>query len=141
MLKVGAVTVKDKPFDWSPPGFTTATAKNPALFVKLAGTVAATCVTVRKVVGSALPFQETKAPDRKFVPLTFRVNPPLPAATEVGSRALTTGVWAPQAPATNAASIANRNGWKLIALFRKGLRLMRRAHGGQRNIRYRQTGA
>ena len=126
MVKVGAVTVKDKPLDRAPPGFTTVTGKNPAVSVRLAGTAAVSCVALTNVVERAPLLQATTEPARKLVPVTVILNPPLPAATELGLNAVIVGVWAPQAPATKPASKTIRTeDRKFIAPFRNWLRRMR----------------
>lgn len=82
---VAGVTVKVIAFDVVPPVVTVMLAV-PAAATKPAFTVAFTCVELRNVVGSPLPFHCTCASDPNPVPFTVSVNWVLPAATDVGLR-------------------------------------------------------
>ena len=65
--------------------FTTVIAAVPALAMRMAGTVAVSCVEETKVVASGKPFQFTVAPETKFVPFTVNMNCGPPGVTQVGS--------------------------------------------------------
>src|SRR5436190_1935603 len=65
-------------------GFTTVIAAVPALAMRMAGTVAVSCVKETYVVANAVPFQLTVDVERKFVPFTVNVNCPPPAVAQVG---------------------------------------------------------
>jgi len=88
LLIVGAgllmvnVTAPDSP----PPGagLKTVTFAVPAVAMSLAGMAAVSWVLETKVVGRSFPFQRTTEPVTKFVPVTVRVNPPLPATVVAG---------------------------------------------------------
>jgi len=73
-------------FDVPPPGpgFTTVTEAVPGEATSAAVTVAVSCVEETNVVVSAVPFHFTVEVETKFVPLTVKVKPPLPAVTQVG---------------------------------------------------------
>lgn len=75
-----------------PPGDCTLTAADPAEAIKLAGTVAVSCVVEPNVVASAEPFHNTVSPDTKFVPVTASVKLELPAMALAGDTELTVGV-------------------------------------------------
>src|SRR5207247_3518824 len=76
--------VNVRPFEVPPPdGFITVTVAEPAVATSLAPMAALSCVAPTKVVARAAPFHCTVEPATKFVPLTVRVNAPLPAATLV----------------------------------------------------------
>jgi hypothetical protein len=74
-----------------PPGFTTVMLTLPCVAIRLAVTAAVSCVALTSVVGSAVPFQSTVAPERKPVPLTVSVKAGPPAVAEVGLRLVITG--------------------------------------------------
>jgi hypothetical protein len=92
IVGVGMVIEKLVDVDVLPPEFATVTLALPPLAIRLAATVAVTCVLLTNVVASAVPFHCTVAPDRKPVPLTVRVKPDPPAFAEAGLRLLMVGV-------------------------------------------------
>lgn len=69
----------------SPPGLDTMMLALPAAEIKLAGTSAVTCVALKNVVASGVPFHCTVAPERKLVPVTVSVKAGLPALAEFGA--------------------------------------------------------
>src|SRR5436190_288154 len=73
-------------------GFTTVIAAVPALAMRMAGTVAVSCVKETYVVANAVPFQLTVDVETKFVPVTVNVNCGPPGATQVGSMELIVGL-------------------------------------------------
>ncbi len=75
-----------------PPVFTAVMFTPPALTIKLAGTAAVSCVELTNVVVSAVTFQRTMAPARKFVPFTVSVNAAPPMIADVGLRLVIAGV-------------------------------------------------
>lgn len=66
--------------EFPPPGAgaVTTTLTGPALVSAFAGIAAVSCVEFTNAVGSACPPNETVEPETKFVPVTVRVNAPLP---------------------------------------------------------------
>jgi hypothetical protein len=73
-------------------GFTTVIEAVPALAMRMAGTVAVTCVEETNDVVSGEPFQFTVEVETKFVPFTVNVNCGPPGATQVGSIELMVGL-------------------------------------------------
>lgn len=74
-----------------PLGPCTTTVAVPALAIRLAETLAVSCVADTNAVLNALPFQRTRSPETKFAPLTVKVNPVPPAAALEGEIELSTG--------------------------------------------------
>ena len=72
--------------DVPPPGlgFTTVTDAVPAVATREAGTAAVSCVEETNVVVREAPFQRTVEVERKFVPVTVKVNWGPPAVAQVG---------------------------------------------------------
>src|SRR5665213_261931 len=68
------VMVNTVAFELAPPEFASVTFAVPAVAIRLAGTAAVTCVALTNVVTSAVPFQETAAPEAKLVLVTVRVT-------------------------------------------------------------------
>src|SRR5580658_6611325 len=64
----------------------TVTAAVPAGAIRLAPTLAVSCVALTKVVGRAAPIHSTSAEDAKLDPFTVSVNAAPPAAAEDGER-------------------------------------------------------
>jgi hypothetical protein len=60
------------------------TAAVPAVWIKLAGTTAVSCVELTNVVANAEAFQYTVAPRTNPFPLTIKVKAGWPAITTVG---------------------------------------------------------
>jgi hypothetical protein len=89
---VGMVMEKLVAVDVLPPEFATVTLALPPLAISAAVTVAVTCVLLTNVVGSAVPFHCTVAPERKLAPLTVRVKSDPPAFADAGLRPLMVGV-------------------------------------------------
>jgi hypothetical protein len=79
-------------FDVAPHGLTTVIEAVPGLAMRVADTVAVSCVEETNVVVRAAPFQFTIEVDTKFMPLTVNVNCGSPAAAQVGLRELIDGV-------------------------------------------------
>jgi len=71
--------------------FTTVIEAVPALAMRMAGTVAVSCVEETYVVASAVPFQLTVDVETKFVPFTVNVNCGPPGVTQAGSMELIVG--------------------------------------------------
>jgi hypothetical protein len=73
-------------FDVAPqvPGFTTVTEAVPGLAMLAFGTVAVSRVEELNVVVSDVPFHFTVEPETKFVPVTIKVKPALPAVAQAG---------------------------------------------------------
>jgi hypothetical protein len=92
MVGVGTVTGKLVAVDGLPPVFVTVMPALPPLAIRLAETEAVNCVELTNVVVSAVPFQFTTAPLRKFVPFTVSVNAGPPAGVETGLRLVIVGV-------------------------------------------------
>src|SRR5260370_4777626 len=86
----GGLMVKTADAD-VPPLVVTVIFAEPGLAIRLAGTLAVTCVALTNVVVSAVAFHCTLVPLMQFVPLTVRVNPAPPAGTEFGLRLLIVG--------------------------------------------------
>jgi hypothetical protein len=84
LVIVSVLTVNVTPLDMPPPGFTTVRVAVPAEAIRLAGTVAVTCVVLRKVVDSADPFHCTVEPLTYPAPLTVSVNAGPPAVATFG---------------------------------------------------------
>jgi hypothetical protein len=85
---IGNVTA----FDVPPHGLTIVIEAVPGLAMRVADTVAVSCVEETNVVVSAVPFQFTIEVEMKFVPLTVNVNCGSPAAAQVGSSEVMAGV-------------------------------------------------
>jgi hypothetical protein len=79
-------------FEVAPHGLTTVIGNVPRAVMRLAATVAVSCVEETNVVGSGLPFQFTIEVETKFVPFTVNVNCVSPALAHVGLRELIEGV-------------------------------------------------
>jgi hypothetical protein len=75
-------------FDVPPQGLTTVIEKVPAVAMRVADTVAVSCVEETYVVVSAAPLQFTIEVETKFMPLTVNVNCISPAEAQVGLREL-----------------------------------------------------
>ena len=73
-------------------GFTTVIDAVPGLAMRMAGTVAVTCVEETNDVASGEPFQFTVEVETKFVPFTVNVNCGPPGVTQVGSIELMVGL-------------------------------------------------
>ena len=73
------------------PPLLTVTFAVPGVAIKLAATVAVNWFALTNVVGSAVPFQFTTAPEAYPVPFTVRVKPALPAVTDEGLREVIAG--------------------------------------------------
>jgi hypothetical protein len=73
-------------------GFTTVIEAVPGLAMRMAGTVAVSCVEETNVVASGEPFQLTVEVETKLVPFTVNVNCGPPGATQVGSIELIVGL-------------------------------------------------
>jgi hypothetical protein len=86
IVGTGLLMVNVAEFEVPPPGagLTTVTDAVPAVATLAAGTAAVSCVEETKVVVKAEPFQLTFEVETKLVPLTVKVNAPLPAVVEVG---------------------------------------------------------
>ena len=84
---IGNVTA----FDVPPHGLTTVIEAVPGLAMRVADTVAVSCVEETNVVVSAAPFQFTVEVETKFVPLTVNVNCESPAEAQVGLSELMVG--------------------------------------------------
>jgi hypothetical protein len=72
--------------------FTTVIEAVPALAMRMAGTVAVSCVEETNVVASGVPFHFTIEVERKFVPITVNVNCGPPGVTQVGLIELIVGL-------------------------------------------------
>jgi hypothetical protein len=79
-------------FEVAPHGLTTVIGNVPRAVMRLAATVAVSCVEETNVVGSGLPFQFTIEVETKFVPFTVNVNCVSPALAQVGSSEVMVGV-------------------------------------------------
>ena len=79
-------------FEVAPHGLTTVIEHVPRAVMRLAATVAVSCVEETNVVGSAAPFQFTIEVETKFVPFTVNVNCVSPTLAHVGLRELIEGV-------------------------------------------------
>ena len=94
--------------DRLPSGFLTWTMERPGEVMRLAGTLAVSCVAEANVVASGKEFHRTSAPELKFEPLRVIVNAGPPAAVEFGFKEVRTGgvvvcAWQRAAnPSTNA---------------------------------------
>ena len=80
----GGLTAKVRELDVPPAAVRTLTVAVPMAAIKPAGTAAASCVELPKVVARALPFHSTVFPEIKLLPLTVKVNAELPAFTLEG---------------------------------------------------------
>ncbi|MGA2113575.1 MAG: hypothetical protein ABSH56_02355 [Bryobacteraceae bacterium] len=89
--------VKVAPEDVTPP-LVTVIVVVPAEAVRLAGTVAVSCVALMKVVGSAVPFHRTTAPEANPLPFTVSVKPLTPAVADEGVKPPITGLIVKVAP-------------------------------------------
>lgn len=78
-------------FDVPPHGLTTVIEKVPAVAIRVADTVAVSCVEETNVVGSAAPLQFTVEVETKSVPFTVNVNCVSPALAQVGSSEVMVG--------------------------------------------------
>jgi hypothetical protein len=78
-------------FDVPPHGLTTVIEKVPAVAMRVADTVAVSCVEETNVVVSAAPFQFTIEVETKFMPFTVNVNCESPAEAQVGLSELMVG--------------------------------------------------
>jgi len=87
----GGLIAKFRELDVPPPAVRTVTAAVPMVAIKPAGTAAATCVELPKVVARALPFHSTVFPEIKLLPLTINVNALLPTFLLEGERELSIG--------------------------------------------------
>src|SRR5689334_15759065 len=67
------------------PGFTTITLAVPTLAIRLAGTVAVSCVALTKLVVSGEPFHCAAAPETKPEPLTVSVKVEPPTVAPLGA--------------------------------------------------------
>src|SRR5436190_2004080 len=65
-------------------GFTTVIEAVPVLAMRMAGTVAVSCVAETNVVVSVVPFHFTIEVETKFVPFTVNVNCVPPAVAQLG---------------------------------------------------------
>ena len=90
--------VNVRPFEVAPPGLVTVTVAEPAVATSLAGIAADSCVEPAKLVVRAAPFHNTVEPETKFVPVTVRVNPALPAGALDGESDDRVGVLGGGAP-------------------------------------------
>jgi len=92
-LGVGLLMLNVSALEVPPPGagLTTVTWAVAAVPMSLAGIAAVSCVLLTKVVVRSLPFHRTTELDRKFVPLTVRVKPELPAVALEGEMELIAG--------------------------------------------------
>ena len=79
-------------FEVAPHGLTTVIENVPRAVMRLAATVAVSCVEETNGVGSAAPFQFTIEVETKFVPFTVNVNCVSPTLAHVGLRELIEGV-------------------------------------------------
>jgi len=86
----GALMENDAPDD-VPAESVTVTVAEPVLAMRLAGTAAVNWVELTNVVVSVVLPHCTVAPERKFVPLTVRVNAAPPAVMDVGDRLVIVG--------------------------------------------------
>jgi hypothetical protein len=89
-LPIVSVTAVDVPPEHV--GFTTVIDAVPGLAMRMAGTVAVTCVEETNDVVSGEPFQFTVEVETKFVPFTVNVNCGPPGVTQVGSIELIVGL-------------------------------------------------
>src|ERR1019366_1120868 len=82
----GLNTVNSTEVDAPPPGsgLKTKTTPVPPLAMSLLRILALSCVELTNVVVRACPPKYTVVPETKFTPLTWSVNPALPAVTEDG---------------------------------------------------------
>ena len=80
----GELRIKTAIPEPEPPGFVTLTISVPAAAVRLAGTVATSCVELVKLVGIWVPFQLTTDPEAKSAPLIVSVSAPEPATAVPG---------------------------------------------------------
>ena len=92
VIEGAASIVNVTALDVPPHGLTTVIEKVPAVAMRVADTVAVSCVEETNVVVSAAPFQFTIEVETKFVPLTVNVNCGSPAAAQVGLSELMVGV-------------------------------------------------
>jgi len=76
----------------APLGGRTLTEAEPEVAIKLAGTVAVSCIAEPKVVARAEPFHNTVSPETKLLPLTVRENAEPPAIALAGDSEVTVGV-------------------------------------------------
>jgi hypothetical protein len=90
-LGTGGLIAKLRELDVPPAAVRTVTAAVPMVAIKPAGTAAASCVELLKVVARALPFHSTVYPEIKLLPLTVNVNAALPAFLLEGERVLSVG--------------------------------------------------
>jgi hypothetical protein len=83
---VPLLIAKLTPLDVPPPGpgLVTVTAAVPAEAMAAAGIVAVNCMELTNVAATAVPPKLTTEEERKFAPLTVRVNAGLPATLLVG---------------------------------------------------------
>jgi len=91
---VGAVMLKPREFEVTPPGACTATEADPGVESKLEGTVALNCVADPKVVLSADPFHRTVSPLTKLLPVTVNAKVVPPATAVAGEMEIKDGVGA-----------------------------------------------
>ena len=93
LLITGAagVMVNVTALEAGPDGLAKVICADPGCAVSVAGTPAVTCVPLTKVVVSAVPFNDTTAPDTKPVPFTVNVNAGPPAVTVAGEMLVITG--------------------------------------------------
>ncbi len=92
MVGVGTLIVNVAAAEGLPPVLTAVMLALPALTIRLAGTAAVSCVELKNVVVSAVPFQRTLAPERKLVPFTVSVNAGPPTTADVGLRLVIAGI-------------------------------------------------
>ena len=74
-----------------PDGLAKVICADPGCAMSVAGTPAVTCVPLTKVVVSAVPFNDTTAPDTKPIPFTVKVKVVPPALTVEGEMLVITG--------------------------------------------------
>ena len=80
------VTLKFREAESPPPGkgLEAMTRNVPTVVMRLAGTVAVSCVLLEKTVAMAVSLKRTNEVLIKFVPVNVRLNAPPPAVAEVG---------------------------------------------------------
>ena len=93
-----AAIVKVAVLETPPPGFWTVMLAVPKFVIRVAGTVAVSCVPFTKLVKSGEPFHSTAAPEvkippeeRKLLPETVRLNVAPPAIADAGLSDVMTG--------------------------------------------------
>jgi hypothetical protein len=91
VIEGGSIIVKVNALDVLPAGLATVTLAVPRVAMSPAGIEAVSLELLTNVVVRLEPLHFTVAPERKFEPLTVRVNSDSPAVAELGLRLVSSG--------------------------------------------------